>query len=178
MFDKIGKMSFGSKKESALAGGAEAPAFELEDTDGQKFALAKAAAHGPVLAVFFKVSCPTCQFAFPFVERLHRRFDGQLVSIWGISQDKAEDSRGFAKKFGITFPILIDDRPYPVSQSYHLKYTPTLFLISPGGRLDIVSEGFSKKDFIAIEQKIAGLLSAKSELLFRPGERIPEFKPG
>jgi hypothetical protein len=29
-----------------------------------------------VVLAFFKISCPTCQYAFPFLERLHRAYGG------------------------------------------------------------------------------------------------------
>lgn len=171
-------MSIGGKKRAVLTTGSQAPTFELTGTDESKRSLKQGLAQGPVLAAFFKVSCPTCQFAFPFIERIHKRFDSHGITIWGVSQDKPEDSHSFSQKFGITFPILIDDKPYPVSQSYGLKYTPTLFLIFPEGRVEMVSEGFTKNDLIAIERKLASLLGVKSEPLFLPEERIPEYKPG
>ncbi len=171
-------MSFGTKKLSVLTTGSQAPAFELTGTDERKRSLQQSIAEGPVLAAFFKVGCPTCQFAFPFIERIHKRFNGHQIAIWGVSQDRADDTRSFSQKFGITFPILIDDKPYPVSQSYRLNYTPTLFLIFPEGRVEMVSEGFSKNDLLAIERKLASLLGVRSEPLFLPEERIPEYKPG
>ena len=75
---------------------------------------------GPVLLAFFKVSCPTCQFTFPFLERLYQQLREQGVQIWGIVQDKAQDGARFAATFGVTFPILIDDSPYKVSRAYGL----------------------------------------------------------
>ena len=55
---------------TALATGTRAPEFELKTLDGKKFTLRDELAHGPVALAFFKVSCPTCQYTFPFLERL------------------------------------------------------------------------------------------------------------
>ena len=34
---------------------------------------------------FFKTDCPTCQFAFPFLERLHERFAKSGLRVLGVS---------------------------------------------------------------------------------------------
>ena len=56
---------------AALAIGAKAPAISLPSTNGETVTLAEALKKGPVVAAFFKVSCPTCQFTAPFLERLY-----------------------------------------------------------------------------------------------------------
>jgi len=52
---------------TALATGTKAPEFELKTLDGKKFSLRDELANGPVVLAFFKVSCPTCQYTFPFL---------------------------------------------------------------------------------------------------------------
>ena len=158
--------------------GETAPAFELTSMEGHHHSLQETLARGPLLAAFFKVSCPTCQYTFPFVERLQQQFRAHHVHIWGISQDNARDSRGFAKEYGTTFPILIDDHPYETSRAYGIKFVPTLFLISPGGKVELVTDGFAKADLLEIQRWLAKTLAAQPSPLFLPGERVPEFKPG
>ena len=161
-----------------LASGTLAPPFELESVDGKAYSLEAALMQGPVLVVFFKVSCPTCQFTFPFVERLYRQFRGSGVELWGISQDNARDSQRFAKQFGTTFPILIDDEPYATSREYGLTHVPTYFLIAPDRSIELSGDGFSKADLLAIQKSLARSFSATPPALFEPNERVPEFKPG
>lgn len=168
-------------KVPALTSGQLAPAFELASTDAQRYALKEGLGRGPVLAAFFKVACPTCQFTLPFLERLFqqlRKAGAEGVQIWGISQDNAHDSREFAREFGVSFPIVMDEEPYKISQEYGLSYVPTLFLIAPDGRVEISSDGFSKADLLEIRQRLARLFSVKLPELFRPNEKIPEYKPG
>jgi peroxiredoxin len=59
---------------AALTTGAEAPEFELKTLDGKRVSLGEELSRGAVVLAFFKVSCPTCQYAFPFLERLHRAY--------------------------------------------------------------------------------------------------------
>src|SRR5207245_7768002 len=80
---------------------------------------------GPVVAAFFKISCPICQYAFPFLERIYKAYGKKNVSIIGISQNNKKDTAGFLREFGITFPILLDDtNTYPVSNAYGLTNVP------------------------------------------------------
>src|SRR5271154_5905532 len=103
----------GGSKMAAPPAGAKAPAFALQSADGKKLNLADALKKGPVVAAFFKVSCPTCQFAAPFLERLHETYGGESFTFWGISQDDARDTREFCQEFETEFPALIDGDGYP-----------------------------------------------------------------
>ena len=161
-----------------ITAGRKAPDFELPTTDGKVFSLTPALERGLVLAAFFKVSCPTCQYAFPFLERLYQQLRAAGAQIWGISQDEVGDSQLFAKEFGITFPTLIDEYPYEASRQYGLQYVPTLFLIAPGARVEIMSDGFCKADFLAIQKSLGQHLGVNPPPLFQPNEHVPEFKPG
>lgn len=161
-----------------VTAGKAAPTFELAAIDGQNYSLAEALKQGPALVAFFKVECPTCQYTFPFLERLHRQFRAQGVRILGIAQDNARDSRDFAKEYGVTFPILIDDRPYKISNQYGISYVPSTFLINPEGQVEKVSEGFSKSDLLAIQQSLAKHYASRPAELFLASERVPEYKPG
>ena len=155
-----------------------APQFELASMDGKKHGLEEALARGPVLLAFFKVECPVCQYTFPFIERLYQQFRGQGVQIWGIAQDDARDSRRFAKEYGVTFPVLIDDYPYKTSREYGLKYVPTLLLLHPDGHVKLVSEGFAKAALVEIQRLLAKHFSVTPPELFHARDGVPEFKPG
>src|ERR1700723_4689622 len=132
----------GGSKMAALPPGAKAPAFTLQSTDGTKSSLADALKKGPVVAGFFKVSCPTCQFAAPFLERLHETYGGDKFTLFGISQDDAADTLEFCKELDVEFPILLESRGYSVSNQYGITNVPSIFLISPDGKIEETSVGF------------------------------------
>src|SRR5271155_3227879 len=134
----------GGSKMAALPACAKAPAFALQSTEGKKASLADALKKGPVVAAFFKVSCPTCQFSAPFLERLHETYGGEKFTLWGISQDDAEDTREFCKEFDVDFPILLEAPGYALSNKYGLTHVPSIFLISQDGKIQETSVGFSK----------------------------------
>ena len=165
-------------KKRALKTGEQAPSLNLPGADGTPYPLEQSLERGPVLLAFFKVGCPTCQYAFPFLDRLHRQFQDHGAQVWGVSQDDSSASRQFAAQYGLSFPMLIDAKPYPVSDRYGVGFTPTLFLVGRNGKVELTGEGFSKQDLLDAQKLLAGALSVTAPALFLPGERVPEFKPG
>jgi peroxiredoxin len=158
--------------------GNRAPAFSVTGLDGERYALSSLLQKGPVVAAFFKVSCPVCQFAFPFLERLFKSFGGGDVTFLGISQDDARATKEFAHKFGATFPMALDEKGYPASNAYGLSMVPTIFLIDPDGTVRVSSMGFVKQDLEMIAKRLAERGKMGTTVLFKPGERVPEQKPG
>jgi peroxiredoxin len=163
---------------SALTTGKSAPAISLTTTSGQKVTLADALLKGPVLAAFFKVNCPTCQFTLPFLQRIYEKYGAKHFTLWGISQNDAADSREFNQEFGIRFPILLDDAGFPVSNRYGLTNVPSLFLIAADGTIQVSSVGFAKADIEQIGAEAARASSMAAAPVFKPGEVVPQYKPG
>ncbi len=163
---------------SALTPGKSAPEISLNTTSGKKLSLSDALKKGPVLAAFFKVSCPTCQFTFPFLERMHEAYAGQNFAVWGVSQNDPRDSREFMSTFGVQFPVLVDESGFPASNKYGLTNVPTLFLIAPGGKIQATSVGFTKADMERMAAEAARASGKPAVPLFKSGEDVPEYKPG
>src|SRR5437879_8587093 len=81
--------------------GHQAPTFALNGTNGQPFSLADALRKGPVVAAFFKISCPVCQFTLPFLERLYETYGDDRVSFVAISQDNKRDTKEFCAEYDL-----------------------------------------------------------------------------
>jgi len=163
----------------ALSAGTTAPAFELKTLDGKAFSLADTLSTGPVVLAFFKVSCPTCQYALPFLERLYKAYGKNGVTLVGISQNDANDTAAFNQQFGVSFPVLLDDtRSYPVSNAYGLTNVPSIFWIDPDGEIEISSVGWVKSDFEQINRRMAEAGKATPAVVFKPGEDVRDFRAG
>jgi len=164
----------------ALEIGLAAPKFKLPDMKGGQFSLEEALQHGPVLLAFFKISCPVCQFTFPFLERLHKNLLGKNSPIIiGISQNNQKDTASFLREFGVTFPVLLDDpRAYPVSNAYGITNVPTLFYIGQDRTIEVSSVGWSRTDLSKITALAGQIAGAPNITVFQPGEQVPEFKAG
>jgi len=135
---------------------------------------------GPVVAFFFKNSCPVCQYAAPFIERIYKAQADKHVSIVGISQNNQKDTARFIKEYGLTFPVLLDDtESFPVSNAYGLTHVPTIFWIAQNGPIEISSVGWSRRDVEDLNRRIADLVNPPYvSPLFQPGEQVADFRAG
>lgn len=163
---------------TTIAVGHAAPGFTLKSLDGKKYALAKLLEKGPVVAAFFKISCPVCQFTFPFLQRLAEWHAGETATVIGVSQDDARGTKEFIREYGVTFPTLLDDPGYPVSNAYGLSMVPTILLIEPDGKVKVSCMGFDKADLEKIAAELSQRRKIVSEPLFRSNEVVPAQKPG
>lgn len=164
---------------AALSTGTLAPDFTLSGMERQQFSLKDALTRGPVLAVFFKISCPVCQFALPFLDRIYKTYGKQKLTIIGISQNDQKDTAAFIKQYGITFPVLLDDTStYPVSNAYGLTNVPSIFWIAQDGEIEISSVGWSRQDIDEINHEAAETTDQQVHSVFHSGENVPEFRAG
>src|SRR5216684_5768773 len=97
-----------------IVAGNTAPAFSLKALDGKSYSLNSLLEKGPVVVAFFKISCPVCQFTFPFLERICKRYGGDGATFLGISQDDARSTKEFAVEYGASFPMVMDEKGYAV----------------------------------------------------------------
>src|SRR5258708_24126785 len=61
--------------------GNTAPGFSLKALDKKEYSLNNLLERGPVVAPFFKISRPVCQFTFPFLERRYRHYRGHTPTL-------------------------------------------------------------------------------------------------
>ncbi len=122
------------------------------------------------MLAFYKVSCPTCQFTFPYLDRMARQ---STISFFGVSQDDSESTREFRDHFRIAFTTLLDSRKeqYPASNAFGITNVPTMYLIEQDGRISWHCEGFAKLEL----EKLGERVGVKP---FRETEAVPNFKAG
>jgi peroxiredoxin len=167
-----------SEKMNTIAAGQKAPEFSLKGTDGKDYSLNAMLKRGPVFVSFFKVSCPVCQFTFPFIERLHKRYGSDNVTILGVSQDNLRATKEFNIEYGVLFPVLLDADGYPTSNAYGLTNVPTSYLIDTEGIVKLTCFGFNKKDLEAIAAELSERRKIPASAFFRPDESVPDSRPG
>jgi peroxiredoxin len=159
--------------------GAKAPTFVLTDAEnGQTYDLAEALEHGPVLIGIYKSSCQASKTAFPFLEKIHQGYPSGEITVWGVAQDSPNVTRSFARRTGVTFPMLIDDNDYEVSRAYDIMATPTIFLIDRTGDVVWQAMGFQKPAMDELSQKIAELLGTSPLDLTSGTDDVPGWVPG
>jgi peroxiredoxin len=149
--------------------GSKVPPFMLRELSGREQSLDEILLRGPVLLALYKISCPVCQLALPFLDRIA---NGSL-QIVAISQDDAVATKRFQEKFGGRMTTLLDRKEdgYPVSNAFGIAHVPTLFLVETDGVISTVVEGFVKADLEAIAAR-AGVP------IFHADEAVPIWKAG
>jgi len=152
-----------------IQAGQQAPDFTLELLEGGHTTLAELRQAGPLALVFFKASCPTCQLALPFLDRLA----GGALQVYAVSQDDAARTREFLRLFALKMPVLLDPASagYPASNACGIQYVPSLFVIEPDGLISAVCEAFDRRAYEPL-----GLRAGRA--MFEPGEEVPLYKPG
>jgi len=164
----------------ALTSGVAAPEVHLSTVDGKEFSLEQARKRGPVVLAFFKVNCPVCQMSFPYLERIYKAYSGSPnVTLAGVSQNDAKETKAFNRDYGVTFPVLLDPTgKYPVSNAYGLTNVPSVFLVSPEGEIDLSIVSWSKPDMEELNRRLAKASGQSTAQIFTPADKVPDFKPG
>lgn len=155
-----------------LAQGTFAPDCQLDGLEGETWSLHNALGKSPVLLVFFKISCPVCQFTFPFLQRLADGAQSGAPQIVAVSQDDAAGTAQFRKRFHLSLPAVLDKAwSFVVSSAFGISQVPSLFLVEPDGRISLASEGFSRADM----EKLGARFGV---VPFQAHEQIPALRPG
>jgi peroxiredoxin len=164
----------------AIQAGVKAPDIKLPLLDGREFSLGHARQRGPVVMAFFKISCPVCQLAFPYLERIYKAYGKSgKITIVGVSQDNAKDTTAFNHAYGISFPTLLDEPgKYPASNAYKITNVPSIFLVSPEGEVEMSIAGWSKQEMEQLARALAEVTGDAPTPVVRAGEKVPDFKPG
>ena len=140
---------------AALAAGAQAPDFTLQDISGHPIHLRDL--RGKVVVLDFLATwCPPCRALMPHLQKMHQDLSGQGLTILGL--DVGEDSdevSGFAKKESYTFRLLLGAEP-DVSAKYYVEGYPTTFVVDRNGR--ITFRAFSEDSAASLRKAVENAL--------------------
>jgi len=59
-----------------------------------------------------------------------------------------------------------------------LTNVPSTFMISPEGEVEFSSVGWSKQEMEELNRRLAEVSGTKPVPLFKPGDQVPDYKPG
>lgn len=128
------------------------------------------------LPAFYKFSCPTCQLAIPYIQKMYEAY-GSDIRFFAIAQDDREETEEFVREYGLTMPVLLDEPPYAVSRQYQIVSVPSIFLINPDHLIRYSGDGFVKQELMNLADVLAEK-SGKPQIELFGSEAVPEFKPG
>ena len=151
----------------------------FNDAEGQARELLHELEQGSMLLGIYKSSCASSKQMFPFLERLNERYAADGLKVLGVSQDSANITRSFARRYGITFPIVLEGEDFPISRAFDIMATPTVFFIEPDGNVAYTTMGFMKPTLDALGDAVADALGKPHEpLVTSADEDVPMFVPG
>lgn len=107
------------------------PDFRLPTSDGQTWSSADAKDAKLLVVAFIGTECPLMQLYAPRLEKLSRDYESRgirFVAIDSNIQDTPEEAAAFAHKFGLTFPVLMDDSSR-IADAFDAKRTPEVFVL-------------------------------------------------
>jgi hypothetical protein len=148
------------------------PDVDLPGLDGPRGPISAAWAQGRALVVLGHSECGTTRLSLPFVDRIYRRRE-RRAGVLAVLQDDARDARALVDELGLELPVRREEDPYPLASRLGLGTVPTLFLVSPEGRIEAVSEGFRRADF----EGFAARLGVPPPL-FLGDDAAPALRPG
>ena len=117
----------------AIEAGQAAPDFSLTNIDGQKASLTDFKGKAVILN-FFASWCPPCREEIPDFITLQKTYGDKGFTFVGVSLVNVSESKDFAAKMGINYPVLIDDGK--VSNLYGpVRSIPTTYIIGKDGKI-------------------------------------------
>jgi len=120
-----------------------APAFQLDDLEGNKRFIGPGQENKFVLLNFWATWCPPCVRELPSLQRLTTLLDADKFGVFAVSVDKEKHIYRileFQQKLGLTFPIARDDKS-KIAKVYGVREFPSTFLVDPGGQIVAAAKG-------------------------------------
>ncbi|MDQ6679470.1 MAG: TlpA family protein disulfide reductase [Pseudomonadota bacterium] len=95
-----------------------------------------------VLVNFWATWCSPCRQEMPHLDRLYRKYHSAGFVLLGISvDDDRSKAAEFARKLGVSFPVLLDTDK-AVSGLYGVAVMPSTLIIDRAGKVRYVHLGY------------------------------------
>ena len=158
---------------AALDPGTPFPSIALRDETGAPVA----SPNGETLYAVFKTTCPTCELAWPYLERIASVGDeGGTADVLAVSQDEPAKTRKPSPSVsGTRLETAYDPSPWPASDALGVTTVPTLFRVGADGVIAETVVGFDRERFRALARRAAALAGKPPTELFLPiRQRSPD----
>ncbi len=139
-----------------------APDFVLKDLDGNAVRLSDFRGKNVVLIDFWATWCVPCVKELPHLQRLSDSYKNQGLAMLAIAVDGPESVamvRPFMKRYGYTFPVLLDTDSEVLALYDPRVVLPYTLLIDREGNIRRVHQGYSPGDEKLIEEEVKTLLA-------------------
>lgn len=119
----------------AIGAGLTAPPLHLRDTAGKVHELSAGKRPPMTILYFFDADSRPSLEGLLTLNQVMKKSKGGGMAVWAITASVKEKASGFARKAGVTFPVLIDEGG-KVSEAYRARQVlPTVCVVGPGGKI-------------------------------------------
>ena len=101
-----------------LQPGTEAPAFSVNDHNGNSISLKDYLGKKIVLWFYPKADTPGCTMEGQGFRDDFKKFEEKEIQVFGVSLDNEKDNKAFAEKFSFSYPLLCDVNK-DIALAYH-----------------------------------------------------------
>ncbi len=135
--------------------------FTTRDIDGRTVRLSDHLGKQAILLDFWSTFCQPCMAEMPHLRRLYEENKAKGFVILAISMDGPEtisEVPSFAKRNGMTFPVVLDEDSRIASIYNPRKSAPLSVLIDKQGKVVVVREGYNPGDEELVAKDVASVL--------------------
>lgn len=139
----------------------QATDFSGRDTDGKTVRLSDYLGKQVVLLDFWSTYCEPCKAEMPHLRRFYDTYKAKGFVVIAISMDGPEtvaDVPAFARRNGMTFPVVLDEDSSIASLYNPKKSAPLSVLIDKSGKIVDVHEGYNPGDEEVLLKHLRDLL--------------------
>jgi peroxiredoxin len=154
----------GSVASEATTLGAPAPDFTLRDLDGRNHTLSDHFGKDVVLINFWATWCVPCGAEMPHLEKVWRDNKDKGFVVLALAMDGPETVAQvgpFARRYGVSFPVLLDEETRAVGVYNPKRTAPLTILIDRKGQIARIRSGYNAGDERLVEADVAALLGSK-----------------
>jgi peroxiredoxin len=148
---------------SPSSGGTVAPDFTARDVDGKTFRLSDHLGRQVVLLDFWATYCEPCKAEFPHLRALYDEGRSRGLLVVGVAMDGPEslaDVPAFVSRYGLDFPVVLDDDSRIASLYDPKKSMPLSVLVDRAGHVAVVREGYNPGDERLVAEDVERALAA------------------
>jgi peroxiredoxin len=133
-----------------LAVGDLAPDWTLRDGEGREHSLSEYRGRVVILD-FWATWCAPCFKVMPRMEKLHRKYGGRGVTVFGVSTFESGDPAAAMKKKDCTYGLLLKGEE--IAPAYGVETLPAVCVIGADGRVIYSHAGTDHKNLEAVIEK-------------------------
>jgi peroxiredoxin len=156
-----------SARPLGVGGGTVAPDFTARDVDGKTFRLSDYVGKRVVLLDFWATYCEPCKAEFPHLRTMYDESKSRGLLIVGVAMDGPEslaEVPAFVNRYGLDFPVVLDDDSRIASLYDPKKSMPLSVLIAKNGHIAVVREGYNPGDERLVAQDVERALADGNSL--------------